>query len=151
MTNRIRVGKSNLALLQGHEDVRDWDEEELRRGRRRDRNGGWAGRPPAVVPKLIYDEITRRKMSKADDLMRDNYYDAVDLLGTVVRDPNADNKDRITAAKIIIERVRGREPLRVDVDVKAKWEVALEAAIVSVANLPIDAFATEDDDDPFQS
>ena len=137
MSNRIRLGRSNLAILNGDEDLTHWDEEELRRGRRRDKNGRWVGRDPIVVPKAIHNELVRRTLSEGNLRMNDNLYDAVDLLGTVVRDPAADYRDRITAAKIIVDRVMGKTPERIDVSVglKAKWEDALDASVVTIAQV----------------
>ena len=49
-SNKIAIGKTNMAILNGTEDVRLWSDEELLRGQRRAKNGRWTGRPPTVVP-----------------------------------------------------------------------------------------------------
>lgn len=72
VTSHIRVGESTVAILNGEEDVSLWSDEELTRGQRKDKNGTWVGRPPTVVPKALHDELVRRKMSKAFELLRDN-------------------------------------------------------------------------------
>jgi hypothetical protein len=149
--NRITIGKTTMAILHGEDDLSGWTEEELERGQRRDRNGRWSGKRPTVVARALYDELTRRKLSAASDLLRDNTYAAVQVLTDIAKDPDAENRDRITAAKLIIERVMGKEPIRLDVQVKAKWEQALEASVVSLPQLTeaIDAYArtAEPEDD----
>lgn len=147
--NRISVGKTTMAILHGEDDLSAWTDEELERGQRRDRNGRWSGKRPAVVARALYDELTRRKLSAASDLLRDNTYAAVQVLTDIAKDSKAENRDRITAAKLIIERVMGKEPIRLDVRVKAKWEEALEGSVVTLAELngAIDAFATTEPED----
>lgn len=146
----VRVGIMGTRILTGQEDLTLWSNEELIRGKRRDKNGGWMGREPVVVPKAIHDELVKRTLDEAHTEMVNSLVDAVKLLGTVVNDTKADNKDRLTAAKMIIDRTMGREPLRVDVQVRAAWEDALEGAVVTVGELGeviIDADSYEEDDD----
>src|SRR4051812_38504065 len=79
-SNKITLGKSNLAILSGEADLSLWTEEELIRGQRRAANGRWMGRPPKVVPKAVHDELVKRKLSKAYDLLDESIYDAVAVL-----------------------------------------------------------------------
>src|SRR5688500_3570828 len=65
----IHVGKSNTAILRGEADLSSWSEEELIRGQKRSASGRWQGRPPKVVPKALHDELVKRKMSKAYELL----------------------------------------------------------------------------------
>lgn len=152
----IRLGKTNTQVVIGQDDLSGWDDDELRQGCRKDKYGSFSGQPPRVVPKALYDELIKRTFADAREQFRQDLKDAVEVLGTIVRDTSADNKDRIAASKIIIDRVLGKEAVQVNVDVKAKWETALESAIVSVANMEtlIEATATEeeldDEDDPFK-
>ncbi|HVX19210.1 MAG TPA: hypothetical protein VHA73_14360 [Acidimicrobiales bacterium] len=129
-SNKVSVGKTNLAILNGTEDLSVWSEEELLRGQRRDRNGRWAGRPPKVVPLRVHEELTRRRLDKAYELLRDNLVAAVEVLGEVVQDKKAAPKDRLRAAELIMERVMGKAPMKVEVGVKTKFDLALEAMIV---------------------
>lgn len=123
---RVSVGGTNAAILRGDEDLSVWSDEELRRGQRKSARGRWEGRPPAVVPKAIHDELVRRTMDRATGLLVDNLVDAVQLLGEVVRDPAAKRSDRIRAADIIMNRVL---PKQITIKTEmAPWEKAFEAA-----------------------
>jgi hypothetical protein len=90
------------------------------------------GRPTAqVVPKAIHDELVKRKMSRAHDLLRDNLYSAVAVLVDIAKDEEAQDSDRIKAAQLIIERVMGKTPERVQLSVAPPWAVALETLILA--------------------
>lgn len=141
----VRVGAATTRVLVGLDDLSDWDDEELREGRRRSKNGKFEGRKPIVVPKALHDELVRRVMSRAQEKMRDSLMNAVELLDQVVTDTEADNKDRLAAAKMIIDRVMGKDPVMVNVAVKAKWETAMEDVVAALSNA-IETTATDDDD-----
>lgn len=136
----VRLGKTNTKILTGQEDLTLWSKEELLRGQRQDRNGRWQGRAPKVVPKAIHDELVRRTLSEAQSKLTDSLVDAVEALADIVKGKDVEDKDRITAAKLIIDRVMGRVPEKIDLRVgeKPKWETALEAVLV-----PTDADAAE--------
>src|SRR5262245_54429365 len=123
----VWVGKTNSAILNGTEDVSLWSDEELLRGQRRASNGRWPGRPPKVVPKAIHDEMGRRRMLKAHDLLRDNLLAAVEVLVTIARDKRAEDKDRLKAVGMIMDRVLGKVPERVHLapDVEPPFVTAL--------------------------
>ena len=146
----VRVGTVNTKILTGQEDLSVWSEEELRRGQRKDKNGRWQGRPPAVVPKAIHDELVRRTMEKAVTLMNDNLVEAVQCLVDIIQGGETEDKDRIKAASMIIDRVMGRAPERVEISATVKpWQQAVQGGIVRVkpGETIIDSTATEDDDD----
>lgn len=125
----IQIGKANMAILNGTEDLSLWDEEELLRGQRKSRNGKFHGRPPTVVPKAVHDELVRRQMEQAVIEMRESLVPAVKLLRQVVEDEEADYGYRIRAAQLIIERLMGKTPERVQLSVAPPWAVALETMI----------------------
>jgi hypothetical protein len=142
----IRLGNSGTRVLVGLDDLSGWDDEELREGRRRSKNGTFIGKKPIVVPKALHDELVRRVMGRAQEQMRDSLMNAVNLLDQVVTDKDADNKDRLAAAKMIIDRVMGKDPVMVNVAVKAKWETAMEDVVARLSDA-IETTAAEDDDD----
>ncbi len=53
------------------------------------------GRPPKLVPKAIHDELVRRKMSKAHDILRDSIVRAAEVLREILDDKNADAAVRL--------------------------------------------------------
>ena len=153
MPRPIQLGKTNLAILAGDEDVRAWDDEELLRGQRRDRNGKWGGRPPKVVPKVVHDELVRRKLRKAYELLADSVEAAVRVLVEIATDDQADPAVRVKAATTILDKALPPKPVDVHLTHEPKWQVALEGGIRSVGELgrTIDATARDDEHDPDDS
>lgn len=149
MRQKVRVGHTNTAILRGELDIGTWSDEELIRGQRRAVTGQFKGRPPKVVPKAIHDELVRRKLSKAYDLLKDSLVDAVVLLRTVVTDPDAQYADRIKAAKIIMDRVLGKATERVELGFQEPpWATALRSALqVAPVTGIISASSLEEDED----
>lgn len=107
-----------MAILNGEMDLSAWSEEELMRGQRRSRRGTWEGRPPKLVPKAIHDELVRRKMSEAHDLMRDNVVKATEVLIEIAEDKEVDPAVRLRAVGMIHDRVLGKAKERVEVAVE---------------------------------
>lgn len=132
MTRRpVYPGKAVSAILAGDTDLRQWDDEELLRGQRRSKNGQFHGSAPKVVPTSVHRELTRRRLSKSYELLREDLVAACQLLGTVIRDNKAPYKDRIKASEIVIERVMGRVPEKIDVAIfPSKMEQAFQAMLV---------------------
>lgn len=128
----VRVGKTATNVLTGQDDLSTWDMEELREGRKRAADGTFTGRKPTVVPKAIHDELVRRTLSKAHELLRDNLETAVEALVAIVKSEATEPKDKIKAIDIVMNRVMGKDPMKVEVSGKAKWEIALEAGVVSL-------------------
>src|SRR4051794_8597810 len=98
----ISVGKTSAAILNGDEDLSLWDDEELRRGYRRDKNGIWSGRKPKVVPRAIHDELVRRTLDEAGEVLRDSLVDAVQLYRQILNDVEAPLNLRLQAADKIV-------------------------------------------------
>lgn len=127
---KIRVGVGTTQVLTGQDDLSTWDEEELRRGRRRGRNGKFQGKDPVVVPKAVHDELVRRTLSEAQTLMRDNLVRAIEVLVEIVDSPQYEAKDRLKAIDMIVERVMGKPKEVIEISGTQKWELALRGGIV---------------------
>ncbi len=129
---KIYLGKSNTALIRGDDDVRQWDDEELLRGSRRSSKGDFRGRPPAVVPKAVHDEMVRRKMQEAHDLLRDNLVAAVQVFAEIATDKEVDPAVRLKAAEKIVERVLGKVPdsLLLTEDREPSWAQTIRASMI---------------------
>lgn len=104
----IQVGKRNSAILRGEEDLTIWSEEELIRGQRKSASGKWQGTRPKVVPTVLHDELVKRKMTKAYELLSESVLDAVQVLVDVAKDKEADPSVRIKAATEILNRTVGK-------------------------------------------
>ena len=132
MGKRVRVGNTNAAILNGEMDLSVWGDEELVRGYRKDKNGRWSGRPPTIVPRAIHDELVKRRLAQAGEMLRESLVDAVVLLRTVVTDEEAQYSDRIKAAALIMDRVMGKAPDKLTVEIEPLWAQALRTAVVPI-------------------
>lgn len=144
----IRINNKTADLIDNPDQVKDWDEEELRRGYRRNKAGKFSGRPPRVVPTVCYQELTKRKIAEAQTLIRDNLVDAVKVLKDIMLSDFADEGARIKAADMFITRVLGKVPDKIDASVtmeEPKWLAAMrEATVVEEGEGKVlDAQATE--------
>lgn len=145
----INVGRNNAAILRGEAGLDTWDEEELIRGQRRAANGKFMGRPPKVVPMAVHDELVRRKMTKAYDLLADSIYDAVAVLVEVAQDTEADPAVRVKAATEILNRTIGKpkETLELGVagaGVRPLFDQIADAVEVAIDREFIDVESKED-------
>lgn len=130
--HRVALSPSMSRVYRGEDDLSEWDEEELQRGKRRV-NGQFYGPDPTVLPRAIVDELNRRTFEQAYSIVRDDVEDAVRLWGDIVRDPDADMSLRLEASKEIANRILGKSVDRAQVEVALKQEPylhALEVAIV---------------------
>jgi hypothetical protein len=143
----VRCGEGTTRVLVGIDDLSTWDEEELRRGRRRDKYGTFMGRDPVVVPKAVHDEMVKRTIEDAHKLLTENLQKAVEVLTEIVSDPDVDAKERLKGVSMVMDRVMGREPIVVaPAEGPAKWELALTGGIRSLKELG-DKHTSDDLDD----
>ena len=128
----VRVGKGTTDILIGKEDLSTWSDEELRRGRKRDHNGGWQGRDPIIVAKAVHDELVRRTLERANTLLTENLESALTILVDIMKDEKVDAQERLTAIRMITDRAMGKEPQKLEVHGEAKWQIAIADSIVSM-------------------
>jgi hypothetical protein len=131
----MKVSPTTARIVNGEENLADWDDEELERGQRRSRNGRWPTKKPTIVARVLHDELVRRRLSKAYDLLRESVYDAAVLLRQVITDKQADLGLRMKAAELIMDRVMGKAPEHVSLDVQtgnAPWQRAFASAVVGI-------------------
>lgn len=146
---RVRVSKSTSKALSSG-DLSDWDDEELARGQKRSKDGSFRGRPPAIVPKVLHDELVRRTLENAQNILVDNIQDACTALTEIVKDPDANDSDRLKAIDMIMNRVMGKAPEKVEITAEIKpWEQALESGILRDVDPDKEVIdvTPEDDDD----
>lgn len=131
----IRMGKDSTAVMLGMEDLSEWSDEELRRGRKmakRRGKDGFFGPDPVVVPKQCIEELYQRTLNKANELMRDSLEEAVEALTQIATNPSFEPRDRIAAIKLVMDRVMGKEPQKIEATVEVPWMQALKGGIVAV-------------------
>lgn len=126
----VRLSAACTAVLTGLDDISTWDDEELRRGTRRNRDGTFKGTSRIlVVPTEVHNELVRRTLSQAQTLMTNNLVQAVEALTEIATNPGSEDKDKLKAIQIIMDRVMGKEVQKVELGGEAKWEAALRVAI----------------------
>jgi hypothetical protein len=111
--NRVVVGKATMELLE-NPDFEEWEDDELIRGQRRAVDGTWKGRRPKVVPLGLLYELNRRVASRGAKKLMAGLDDAIDYLVNVARGLIPPDKDRIHAAEVVINRVLGATPQKVE-------------------------------------
>jgi hypothetical protein len=143
----MTVSKRTADILDGLEDLSAWDDEELLRGQRRDRNGNFTGVPPKVVPQVVHAQRVRRTMSKAHEILRVSTVDALELLRDVVNDLDAPLPSRLQAAQLILDRTI---PKTADVNLtlspreEPPWLAALKGALTIVPGDERDEYTLDD-------
>lgn len=142
----LRIGPSSTKVLTGADDLSEWDDEELRRGKRRVQQGRFAGRfmgkDPVVVPKALHDELVKRTLAEATKLFYENVVEAVQILVDLIRDEDVEPKDKLRAIAMITDRAMGKAPEKVEISGEmAPWEIALRGGIVNSGG------STEPEDD----
>lgn len=140
---RVRLGKTNAAIMAGDIDLTKWSDEELQRGRPNSVDGSWRGRAPAWVPKAIFDEMVKRQLSKANELLLQNTYEAVQVLVDLAKNPKVDPGTRLKAVSMILDRTMGKAPERIDLRTNADalpWQEAIVAAVI-----PLDVAEANED------
>lgn len=109
----------------------------MMQGRRRSKNGKFSGRPAKVIPIQLHKELTRRRFSRAYDLMSDSLVDAALMLRSVVTDKKAPRGVRIKAAEVMFDRILGKPKESASFNFQEgesgevpKWQKMAAAAIV---------------------
>lgn len=130
----VRVSGPVAKMLAGELDLTQWDDEELFRGRQRDKNGNFSGRPPSLVPRAAYEEFVRRQLERAEQLFVSNIAEAVEELVKIAKDPDVDESVRLKAIQMISDRTLGAVKQRVDIGAAGDsepWKAIVEAVTVN--------------------
>lgn len=143
----VRLSKCNTDILVGVEDISTWDTEEIRRGRKRDKDGGWRGRTPVVVPMALHQEAIKRTFEEAQELFREGLVPAVKYLTSVVESDEVEDKDKLKAVSMILDRVMGKAVERVEIKTGTEpWEDAILAAVVPLDTVEVPPIETEEEE-----
>lgn len=127
-TAKVTVEGRYAEFLAGELSVDDLTDEEILRGRLMDKNGGWTGRPPKVVPdtflQAIRDERPKRIQAMLDKEIPHAFKALHDVMvgGTANKGGGA----KVAAATKILEYAIGKPSeqmkLTVETSQAAKWE-----------------------------
>lgn len=120
----------------GELKVTDLDDEEVAQQRFRDRAGGFNGRPPVLTGKQQAEfrrELLRRGQRSLDSM----YIEALGVLKEIAKSAVAEDRDRLKAADMLIQRVAGKVPDRVELGPVDAFSGVLEGIIdVAVKDAP---------------
>jgi hypothetical protein len=119
--------------------VDEWDLEELARGRPRDKRGGFAGKPPAYMPRAVHERIAERFKMVIRDGMNQNAVAALGVIQNLLANEDTDEKGKplvganvkLDAAKWLLEHVVGKPVQPTQTDVSVKLQGILGAVMVN--------------------
>lgn len=130
----IEVYDEDRIIAEGIVTLDDWDNEELVRGYRRDRNGKF-GTPPKYIPREVQQEAFRRLVQRGDRKMREAYMKTVEELIELAHNASSE-KVRLEAQKELMNRTIGKVPDRLMVATDQPWEGILADSLVPISELP---------------
>lgn len=117
----------------------EWDNEELARGKPRDKNGKFSGPTPKWVTSELHEEAMDRFTSIVKTGMRVATVDAIEVIKMVLNDDTVDNRGKpvtpastkLQAAQFLIEHVVGKPTQRIEQDVSVKLQAILGQVMVN--------------------
>jgi hypothetical protein len=102
-------------LLSGVLSVEDMDDEELARGYPKNRNGTFAGRPPKVIPHAVHQRIQREFYKRMEEKMKVALPDALQALADIATQPNREDRDKLKAIDMILNRIMGKPLEKIEI------------------------------------
>lgn len=127
--------------------IEEWDNEELARGRPRDKNGKFVGKSPSWATPAIAAEAKRRLMTHTFGKLAGHIDQAVVVIGNLLVSEEVDDKGRpivdaktkLAAATFIIEHTLGKPKALIELTENETTKTAIAAAIVLEDGAPQDA------------
>lgn len=128
--------KEQEALL--GKPVEEWDLEELARGRPRNAQGNFSGRPPSYISREIHEKAMDRFKEMVRTDMRSHTVLAMDKLKEILQDDEIDEKGKphvpasvkVDVAKFLIEHLVGKPTQPIQNDINIKLQGILGAVLV---------------------
>lgn len=142
----VQVTGRMKQLISGEITVDDLDDEELMSGQFRDKSGNLNGRSK-VVPKAMHQEMQRRLLQRGHEKIRSDFFDAIDVVGSIMRDDQNDPAVRLRAANTIIERTAGKTPEKVEMSVEVKKYEEVAVSIMREIPPEVEEAEIVDDED----
>lgn len=126
----VRLGGRYALLARGEITVDDLDDEELARGRLKDKNGNWSGRPPKMIPADLANAIRKAWIGRAEEKLREALLDSgIGVLVSLANNELIDPSVRLRAAERIIERTMGKVPDRVQLSAEDPVETLFRSIL----------------------
>lgn len=138
------IEDEEMLIAEGVLDLEDWDNEELVRGYRRQRNGRF-GTPPKYIPREVQQEALRRLYKRGERKMQEAYMDIINKQIGLATGAESE-KVMLEAQKAIQERLIGKVPDTIRVGVEAPWQDMLADSLIPVGEaLTVDLSETYED------
>lgn len=124
--------------------VEEWDLEELAKGRPRNAQGNFAGRPPSYISREIHEKAMERFKEMVRTDMRSHTVIAMDIMKKIMLDDDIDEKGKPTTpasvkvdvAKFLIEHLVGKPTQPIQNDINIKLQGILGAVLVQPGEIP---------------
>jgi len=135
---KATLSEAEAAIIY-NKPLREWDNEELARGRPRNKDGTFSGHKPAYITPEVHEEAMDRFTSIVRTGMRVATVDAIELVKKILNDEETDNRGRpvvaagtkLDAAKFLIEHIVGKPTQKIESDVSVKLQGILGAVMVN--------------------
>lgn len=119
--------------------IEEWDQEELARGRPRDKLGGFRGKSPEWVNRAVHEQIVKQFETIVRTEMNVHTVKALTVLEHILDDDSTDHKGRplvaastkLDAAKFLVEHILGKPKQRMETDISVKLQGLLGVAMVN--------------------
>jgi hypothetical protein len=131
---RKGVYAEDRMIAEGILALDDWDDEELARGYRRNRDGKF-GKPPQFIPREVQQEAFRRLIGRGDRKMKGVYLKTVEGLIDLAHNASSE-KVRLDAQKELMNRIVGKIPDRTIITQDEPWMDILVDSIVPISDIP---------------
>lgn len=115
-------------LYRGELSVADMDDEELQRMQFRDKNGNFTGRPPSNLPGSLVKLIQAEILARAAFIRTKRYTELVSEQVRLALHAEEEGT-RLRAINAVIERVEGKEPVKVEVKQDAPFMIDMQVGI----------------------
>lgn len=116
------------ALVNGDLNIEDLDDEEILTGRLKDASGRLMPKSSGMIPRPMYEALTRELVSRMQGKFREQVAEAIEVLVDIMYNGQTKDMVRYQAATYVIERVMGKIETKSTVTVEATpWQAAVES------------------------
>lgn len=149
---KIRISRANTRIqrmltmsgtkgsrqMSMEEFVESLSPEELVRGRPKDKNGTFRGRPPEWVPRALHQACINELMKRGKRLWQENYLQAIETMTDIATGKGVGAKatpsERLKAAMFVVERMEGKIPEKLIVGNDQPWQLLLDDIVAEVSD-----------------
>lgn len=117
-----------IRVARGDVDLTVYSDEEIFSGRLPMNDGSERVSPkPVMYPQAFIDEQNRRTLAAAQEQVREGGLEGIMYMRHLIQNQLAEDKDRLKAASMLMERQFGKEPTKVQVSGVDRIESLFEA------------------------